>query len=442
MHNNIMTQTDSYKQSHYKQYPPNTEFVHSYLESRIAYAEVIPFGFQANLIEYLAGPVVTREKIREAALRCRNHFGQELFNYAGWNHILYEHHGYLPVKIMAVPEGKPTPGRFPLLTIQNTDPKCWWLTNFLETLLVQAWYPISVATQSREIKKIIHYYLELTGDLEGLPYKLHDFGFRGVSSVESARIGGAAHLINFKGTDTMPALDYIWDYYQGKGDEGQSIPAAEHSTITSWGRDGEGAAFANMLEQYPTGLVAVVSDSYDIEYACKVLWGSKLKNRVLKRDGILVVRPDSGEPVESVLSTLNYLGDAFGFRKNKRGFCELPPQLRIIQGDGVNKDSIAAILEALKFENWSANNIAFGMGGALLQKLNRDDYSIVMKCCEIKRASSEWEDVYKQPKGDPLKASSPGSKIREQEKQLRVIFEDGYIKNLTNFAQVQERAVL
>jgi nicotinamide phosphoribosyltransferase len=437
-----MLLTDSYKQSHYKQYPPDTEFVHSYLESRLGYMELIPFSFQATLLEYLVGPVVTREKIRQAEQRCREHFGQDLFNSAGWRYIWATYGGYLPVKIMARPEGLPTSGRFPLLTIQNTDPRVPWLTNFLETLLVQAWYPISVATLSREIKKIIHYYLDVTGDLEGLPYKLHDFGFRGVSSVESARIGGAAHLINFKGTDTMPALDYIWTYYGGHGNEGVSIPAAEHSTITSWGRDGEGAAFENMLEQYPTGLVAVVSDSYDIEYACKVLWGSKLKNRILQRDGVLIVRPDSGEPVESVLSVLNYLGDAFGFRKNKKGFCELPPQIRIIQGDGVNKDSIAAILEAMKFENWSANNIAFGMGGALLQKLTRDDNSIVMKCCGIKRAGQEWEDVYKQPKGDMTKVSTPGSLIREQEKQLQVIFENGMMSSRTTFDEVQKRAAL
>jgi nicotinamide phosphoribosyltransferase len=439
---NIILLTDSYKQSHYKQYPPDTEFVHSYLESRIGYAEVIPFEFQARIAKYISGPVVTRERIRAAQRRCELHFGRDLFNLAGWQHIWSVHDGYLPVKIMAVPEGKPTSGRFPLLTIQNTDPKVPWLTNFLETLLVQAWYPISVATLSREIKKIIHYYLDETGDLSGLPYKLHDFGFRGVSSVESAAIGGAAHLINFRGTDTLPALDYIWEHYYGKGDEGVSIPAAEHSTITSWGRDGEGDAYDNMLEQYPTGPVAVVSDSYDIEYACKVLWGSKLKNRILKRDGVLVVRPDSGEPVESVLSVLNYLGDAFGFRKNAKGFCELPPQIRIIQGDGVNKDSIAAILEAMKAEKWSANNVAFGMGGALLQKLCRDDNSIVMKCCGIKRAGRDWEDVVKHPKGDAGKASSPGSVIREQEKHLQVIFENGARHNLTTFDRVQERAAL
>jgi nicotinamide phosphoribosyltransferase len=439
---NIMLLTDSYKQSHSKQYPPETEFVHSYLEARLGYVEVIPFDFQAKLTQYLAGPVVTREKIREAEERCHRHFGQHLFNVAGWSHILHAHKGYLPVRIKAVPEGKPTSGRFPLLTIVNTDPAVPWLTNFLETLLVQAWYPISVATLSREIKKIIHYYLEETGDLEGLPYKLHDFGFRGVSSVESAQIGGAAHLINFRGTDTMPALDYIWDFYRGTGYEGESIPAAEHSTITSWGRDGEGDAYDNMLDQYPTGPVAVVSDSYDIEYACKVLWGSKLKDRVLQRDGVLVVRPDSGEPVESVLSTLNYLGDAFGFRTNAKGYHELPPQLRIIQGDGVNKDSIAAILEEMKFEKWSANNITFGMGGALLQKLSRDDNSIVMKCCAIKRKGRDWEDVIKSPKGDPLKASTPGSVIRQQETQLEVIFENGYQQNLTTFRDVKERAAL
>merc|ERR1712151_1393474 len=186
-----------------------------------------------------------------------------------------------------------------LFTMENTDPKCFWLTNYLETLLVQVWYPTTVCTQSREQKKIIKTWMTKTGCTEQVDggahlFKLHDFGFRGVSSVESAALGGAAHLVNFRGTDTLAALMMVNDCY-GSECAGFSIPASEHSTITSWGKEREVMAFKNMLEQYPTGLVACVSDSYNIYDACEKLWGDKLKAEIENRDGTLIVRPDSGE---------------------------------------------------------------------------------------------------------------------------------------------------
>jgi nicotinamide phosphoribosyltransferase len=440
---NIMTLTDSYKVSHYKQYPPDTEYVMSYMTARELNCEVIPFEFQAQIRKYLSGDVVTRAHMLAAKRRAKQHFGSDMFNWPGWDHIWSAHGGYLPVEIKIAPEGKPVQAQTPLMTIVNTDSKVPWLTNYLETLLVQTWYGTTVATRSREIKKIIAYYLELTGDVSSLPYKLHDFGFRGVSSVESAGIGGAAHLVNFRGSDTFgPALDFIEEFYAGDGSESSSIPAAEHSTITSWGRDGELDAFANMLEQYPTGLVAVVSDSYDIEYACKVLWGSKLRERVLNRDGVLVVRPDSGDPAETVMNVLTWLGAAFGQKRNEKGYYELPPTLRVIQGDGVNKTSIQSILSTMREKQWSANNIAFGMGGRLLQLLSRDDYSIVMKCCGIKRKNLPWQDVWKAPKSDMGKGSLPRSVILPHHISMTGIFRNGRMQDETTFKDVCERAAL
>jgi len=272
--------TDSYKYSHYKQYPPGTTKVYSYFESRGGdFDETLFFGLQYIIKKYMTTPI-TQIDIIEAREIIDAHMGPDLFNLEGWQHILEEHDGYLPLEIKAVPEGTLVPFRNVLMTVENTDPECYWLTNFMESLLVQVWYPMTVATLSHEMKKIILGSLRRSGDPSLIDFKLQDFGFRGVSSVESAAIGGLAHLVNFKGTDTIQALIAARDYYD-EPMAGFSIPAAEHSTIISWGRDNEAEAFKNMLQQFPSGLVAVVSDSYDIMDACNFLWGKLLIVRVL-----------------------------------------------------------------------------------------------------------------------------------------------------------------
>ena len=230
---NLLLLTDSYKVTHWRQYPQGTTRVHSYFESRGGeFAETVFFGLQYYLHNYLGHPV-SQEDIEEADEFFAAHFGtRDLFNRAGWQHIVTNHGGYLPVVIRAVPEGTVVPTGNVLMTIENTDPVVPWLTNYLETLLVQVWYGTTVATLSREMKQLIQHYLEKTGDPTLIDFKLHDFGFLGVSSVESAAVGGAAHLVNFKGTDTMTALIAARDVY-GEPMAGFSIPAAEHSTITS-----------------------------------------------------------------------------------------------------------------------------------------------------------------------------------------------------------------
>jgi nicotinamide phosphoribosyltransferase len=405
---NLILLTDSYKGSHYKQYPPGTERVYSYFESRGGrWGEVVFFGLQYYLKRYLAGRQVDAAKIDEAEAIFAKHFGgTSFFNRAGWEHIIREHGGRLPVHIKAVPEGSVIPNHNVLMTIENTDPRCYWLTNYLETLLVQVWYGSTVATQSREMKKILVRFLEQTGDPALADFKMHDFGFRGVSSVETAGVGGAAHLVSFRGTDTMAGLLVARDYY-GCEMAGFSIPAAEHSTITSWGRERETDAYANMLDQFPQGAVAVVSDSYDIFRACRDLWGGTLRDKVLRRDGLLVIRPDSGEPTRIVPEVLDILGDRFGHATNAKGYKVLNPRVRIIQGDGIDFDSLIAILDAMKAKGWSADNIAFGSGGGLLQKLNRDTLKFAFKCSSATVTGTE-RDVFKQPVTDNGKRSKAG----------------------------------
>jgi nicotinamide phosphoribosyltransferase len=327
--------TDSYKASHWLQYPPGTSHVFSYVESRGGVHEhTLFFGLQYILKEYFT-KLVTADDVALAAEVCAAHGVP--FNREGWLHIVNAHAGRLPVRIRAAAEGTWVPVHNVLVTIENTDPACAWLTSFLETALLRVWYPTTVATNSWATRQLIARYLNETGDPAGLPFKLHDFGARGVSSLESALLGGMAHLVNFMGTDTMSALLGARVYY-GEPMAGFSIPAAEHSTITAWGRDGEADAYRNMLRQFakPGSLVAVVSDSYDLEHAVKALWGGELKQAVIDSGATVVIRPDSGEPTAIVLKTVQSLDEAYGSNVNAKGYKVLR-HVRVIQGDGITR---------------------------------------------------------------------------------------------------------
>jgi len=459
MKHNIILNTDSYKASMYVQYPENTQGVFSYIESRGGkYKDTVVFGLQAFIKEYLTDPI-TQEDIDEADAIWTAH-GLP-FNREGWEYILNEHKGFLPVRIKAVPEGTVLSTRNVMATIENTDPKCFWLTTYLETALLRAiWYPTTVATNSREIKKVIARYLnETEGSLEGLPFKLHDFGARGTSSNESAMLGGMGHLINFMGTDTIAAVVGARRYYN-EDVAGFSIPAAEHSTITSWGREGEADAFRNMLKQFGRegSLLAVVSDSYDIFNATKNIWGEELRQEVINSGATVVVRPDSGDPVKVVTAVMEILAEKFGVTVNDRGYKVLN-NVRVIQGDGINIDSVTEILESLKQRGFSADNIAFGMGGALLGAPQRDDQKFAMKASSA-LVNGEWVEVYKDPITDQGKVSKKGrlgliyqcglgscgyqtvpeNIAEEKGNVLQTVFEDGKMLVEQNFADIRARA--
>lgn len=290
--------------------------------------------------------------------------------------------------------------------ILNTDS---YKTSIETALLRAVWYPTTVATVSWHCRTIIERALrETADDLSGLPFKLHDFGARGATSDESTALAGMAHLVNFRGSDTLAAIRAARRFY-GAPMAGFSIPAAEHSTITSWGRAGEVAAYANMLDQFggPGRIVAVVSDSYDIWHAIDNLWGGELKTQVESHGGTLVIRPDSGEPVAIVPEVIERLMAKFGYHINRKGYRVLPDCVRVIQGDGVNAQSIVAILAAMTKRGQSADNIAFGMGGELQQKLDRDTQKFAMKASAV-CINGQWQDVYKDPITDPGKRSKRG----------------------------------
>ena len=404
---NLLLNTDSYKVSMFKQYPQGTTGVYSYIESRGGrYDKTVFFGLQAFIKEYLLQPISQSDiDVADEILTAHG----EPFNREGWQYILDKHNGYLPVVIRAVPEGSGVPVKNVLATIENTDPECFWLTTYLETAILRAvWYPTTVATQSKTIKNVIKDYLEKTGDPSLIDFKLHDFGARGVSSMESAGIGGAAHLVNFMGSDTITGVLYAREYY-GAGIAGFSIPAAEHSTITSWGRDNEVKAYSNMVTQFgkPGAILAVVSDSFDIYEASK-MWGTgELKQQVIDSGATVVIRPDSGDPVEVLPKVVGILNMGFGHTKNSKGYKVLN-NVRVIWGDGINLQSIKAIMRIMvDLNGWSADNFAFGMGGALLQQVDRDTQRFAMKCSSV-QINGEWRDVQKDPITDSGKKSKAG----------------------------------
>jgi len=407
----IITRIDSYKFSQWVQYPPDTTHISSYIESRGGEDKSVFFGLQAFIKEYLLTPV-TMNDVKRAEHLVRAH-GLP-FNREGWEIIVKEYGGKLPLEIQAVPEGTVMETRNVQVQIVNTDSRLAWLTTYIETALLRAiWYPSTVATKSRKMKVLISKALHETSDvpvMDQLMFKLHDFGARGASSAETATLGGMSHLINFMGTDTFEALEGVMAYYNTDEIVGFSIPASEHSTIASWGRENEVKAYENMIDKFAGEgkLYACVSDSFDIYVATRDLWGEKLKEKVIGMGGTLVVRPDSGDPETVPVEIIKILAEKFGFTVNSKGYKVLPPYVRVIQGDGINEASLPKILENLKAAGFSADNIAFGMGGGLLQAWNRDSLKYAMKASAIRINEGDWIGFSKDPITDPSKQSKEG----------------------------------
>jgi len=406
----VIIDSDSYKTAHNKMLPPGTTRVFSYLESRGGqFDDQVMFGLQYILKNYLSGVVVTHQQIDVAKLIINEHMGSDDgFNEAGWRHIVDHCGGRLPLRICSIAEGTRISPHNALVTVINTDPKCDWLVNYMETALMRVWYPITVATLSRNIRNIIENYLDLTGTPQLIDHMLQDFGSRGSTSRESAAIGAAAHSVNFRGSDTMVAIPFLIKWYHAKTMPLRSVPASEHSTITSWGRNRESAAYRNLLTKYPQGIVSIVSDSYDIFHACDKIFGEELHDLIMQRDGVTVIRPDSGDIIPTVLRILEILGRKFGTTVNSKGYHVLPPQVRVLQGDGMNINTIQALCSALVDAGWSLDNIAcFGMGGKLLQGVDRDTLKFAFKCCAVE-IDGKWHPVYKDPVTDPGKTSKKG----------------------------------
>ncbi len=452
---NLISDTDSYKFSHPYQYPPRTSRLNAYLEPRIGslYHENMMAG--NNILVNKLARGVTKSNVEEMAEFAKLH--GEPFPLEGWMHIVNKHGGRLPIEVRAVPEGMVVPISNVLLTTESTDPEVFWISSWLEDQFVRMWYPITVATRSMMMRRIIMANLLKTADdpENEIWFKVHDFGNRGVSSEESAMIGGCVHLFNFKGSDTVPGIRLANKLYKPNGGmAGFSIAASEHSSMTTWvNSGGETAAMRNMIQKFKDrGVFACVSDSYDIDHAVENIWGGELRQEVIDSGALLIVRPDSGNIVEGGLRVLNKLADKFGYTYNSKGYRVLK-HTRMIWGDGVEEETARQLYGAAEAQGFSGTNIAVGMGGALLQKLDRDTQKFAYKCSAAVVDGQEIE-VFKDPVTDKGKRSKRGpqdliNRLGKFEtikgkntpgSLLRPIFRNGEILIEEQLDQIRERA--
>lgn len=459
---NICIDADSYKESHFSFMHPDTTSVFVYASPRFGakFKEIVAnVGFHIFLKEF-ARRRITMKMVNQASMLLAAHGVP--FNREGFEYIVANHGGKFPVRIRAVEEGTVVTEGNIVFTIENTDPKCAWAANFIETRIMRAgWYGTTVATVSREYKKIIKKYLELSGDVSTLNYKLVDFGARGVSSKESAYIGGLAHLINFCTTDNLLGIGAAMQFYgiNNVADiPGVSIPASEHSVTTERGRDGEAQFFSDAIDKFLTGpgtMVSLVSDTYDLANAIKI-FGTTLKDKIIASGGTVVVRPDSGDPTEMVTFTVSELDKYFGSTVNEKGYKVLHPCIRVIQGDGIKIETIEPILKRLVEAGYSADNVTFGSGGGLLQSVTRDTERFAQKASYVVTGGVGME-IHKECVTDPTKASLPGRltlvrrdgkiiTIKENEmlstdkELLKVVYENGKVYNRPSFATIRKNA--
>lgn len=414
---NLLLCTDVYKLGHMEQYAPGTTKVYSYLCARKRGYNVINFGLQYYLKKYLTKKIKTTDvtefcDIYESIL---GNIPNSTYNKI-WS---LQKLGYLPLKIKQVPEGMCIDSQNIMMSVTNTHPDFAWVVGFFESLLLKVWNTCTVATYSKKLKKLVESFANIScDDNSHIPFSVHDFGYRGVSSEETAMLSGMAHLVNFYGTDTVSGVLGAKKYYNAKDPVGLSVPASEHSVMCSFGPDNEFQAFEHMLNTYPTGIVSIVSDTYNL---WKVLseFTPKLRDRILERDGKVVFRPDSGDQEKIICGdpngstpeekkgALQLLADVFGYYTNQKGYRVLNSKVGLIYGDGFYFDKFYKVLSRMIKDNWASSNLVVGIGGLLLQNHSRDELGFSMKATYIER-NGKPENIYKDPVTDPGKKSHKG----------------------------------
>lgn len=430
--------TDSYKLDHRSQYPEGTELVYSNFTprgSRIpGVNKVTFFGLQYYIKDYLIRQWndnffnQPKKYVLEKYNEVMSDFVQRKISS---KHVEELHDlGYLPIKICAVPEGTQVPLRVPMYTIHNTLPRFFWLTNFLETSMSNVlWEPCTSATIAGEYRRVFNEYADETvGNRDFVPWQGHDFSYRGLSGLESTCLSGSGHLLYFTGTDTVPAVYFLKKYYNGSGLIGSSVVATEHSTqtlaILANGHDllnGELEQFRRLItEIYPDGIVSIVCDSYDYwRVITEIL--PKLKNEILSRNGKVVVRPDSGDPVKIVcgnkdaeINSPEYYGSVemmhkiFGGSFTRKGYKSLDDHIGIIYGDSITMERQKLILEGLKRKGFASNIPVLGIGSFTYRYTTRDTFGFAVKTTYGK-VNGQSINIFKDPKTDDgLKKSARG----------------------------------
>lgn len=396
--------TDGYKLDHRRMYPEGTTLVYSNWTNRGSRMDgvegVVHFGLQATLQQYFIEawePFFTADEAEVEGLyfnMIANYLGPDAAYEIGTSHIIALHRlGFLPLLVKAFPEGTVVPIKIPTFTIENTIPEFFWLVNYVESLISSSyWHRSTSATVAREFRKILDgAALRTGGDKDAVNFQAHDFSFRGQTSVESAAASGAGHLLSFTGTDTLPTLDFIRRFYPGEnGFVGGSIPATEHSVMCARLESGEQETFEHLLDLYPTGPLAVVSDTWHLWRVLNTILPN-LHDKIMARDGKLVIRPDSGDP-EKILcgdpngetyderrGVVNLLADEFGYDDNEEGFRVLPPQIGVIYGDAITLERAQSILANLERQRWASTTVVFGVGSYSYQGTTRDTFGSAIK---------------------------------------------------------------
>lgn len=482
--------TDAYKLDHRRQYPEGTTNVYSNFTNRGSridgIEDVVHFGLQAFLKDIL---IDRFEKFfaageDEVAEEYTNKVNAILGpNEVGNDHIRALHRkGYLPLRFCAVPEGTLVPIKVPSFTVENTHPEFFWLVNYIETVVsASVWQASTSATLAYHFRQILDYGAKITSSTpEFVDWQGHDFSFRGMSSIESAQASGAGHLLSFTGTDSLTAIDWINKYYSSDGDFiGGSVPATEHSVMCAGGEEDEEKTFKRLLHLYKTGILSVVSDTWDF-FGVITKGGilDRLREDILTRDGKLVIRPDSGDPADIICGTyqgqhsvgvdgawdtdeqkgaIQLLWELFGGTVNEKGFKELDSHIGLIYGDSITAERAADIIARLAEKGFASTNVVFGVGSFTYQYNTRDTFGSAMKATWVKFADGTEKNIQKNPKTDSgLKKSATGrlavlqyangelylveKATPEQEaiSLLQPVWEDGKVLRDESFTQVRE----
>ncbi|RPE13970.1 nicotinate phosphoribosyltransferase [Chitinophaga lutea] len=477
---------DGYKVGHKFQYPEGTTLVYSNLTPRKSrnpeIDEIVFFGLQYFIKEYLVRQFNDYffSKPKEEVLR---QYARRIDNYLGKDSITYQHMtdlhdlGYLPLEIKALPEGSLVPMRVPIFTIKNTVPEFFWLTNMLETLLSAIlWKPCTSATTAFQyLKTFTRYARETVGDDKGfIPWQGHDFSFRGMSGVEDAVMSGAGHLLSFAGTDTIPAIDFLEAFYNADCEKeliGGSVAATEHSVMCMGTQDAEIDTFERLITQvYPGGIVSIVSDTWDFWQVITEFLPA-LKDKILARDGKVVIRPDSGDPVKIIVGddaapvgspaykgAIECMWETFGGTITTQGYKLLDGHIGLIYGDSITTERQLAILEGLKQKGFASYNVVLGIGSYTYEYVTRDTFGFAMKAT-YGEVNGVGRDIFKDPKTDDgTKKSAKGLmqvfkntltgrlELKDQctweeeaQGELKTVFKDGRLLTDWTLADIRAR---
>lgn len=469
---NPLLATDVYKLGHLQQYSPGITKVYSYLMARSnkVMDKSVFFGLQYYLKQYLSQKLTPEmgQELLDVRKKILGSDSEDVTNKV----MALCNLGYFPVEVKAIPEGTVMPVRNVLMTIENTHPDFYWCVGFIESLLLKVWASTTVASRSYQYKQTIRDYFGKTVSDDQIPllnFMVHDFGYRGAASEEDAAISGAAHLINFTGSDTVPALPFVQEFYGAQSSEliMASVPASEHSIMCSYGRDNEIGAFRHMLELYPTGIVSIVSDTYSV-YEVLTNFVDILYTDILSRDGKVVFRPDSGDPLKVICGNpdakegtpehkgcIRLLDEKFGSSINNKGFKVLNPKVGLIYGDGMYLERYQNILNCLMAMGYAASNLIIGIGG-ILRYNSRDTLGFALKATYVE-VNGEPMEIEKDPITDPGKKSHKGlvglfkendqyvtkdqlSQEQMKDSLLQLVFRDGSLFNETSLKEIRERA--